>query len=250
MPLWRIAEEFALNCALMKDEAELRASLEAVARELGFSYFALVHALSFRRSSPLLVKIDNYPTWWSERFVDLKLFLDDPVLLVSQRCGRGFGWHELWTYLTPEEKYLAILEAAAGEGVGNGFTQPVNIPGEPNGSCSFATRIGVSLPFRCMHCAGVVGGFAFECARRLRGWDLGRTLVPHLSPRQLDCLWLLARGRSDKQIARDLDLRPDTVKTYMKALRLVLGASCRAEVVTKALRLGIVGFDDAIPHSG
>lgn len=250
MRLWQIAEQFAADAQAAGDEAQLFSLLDAAVRELGFSYFALVHSLSFHASAPHLVKLDNYPAYWSELFVRERLYLDDPMLLTSQMAGRGFGWDEISRFMSLTRRHLKILAAARRQGLGAGFTLPVHIPGEPSGSCSFATHGGAALPFRCLHCSGIIGGFAFECARRLRGLPLTPNAVPRLSPRELDTLRLLARLYSDKQIARMLGVSPETVKIYMKALRLQFGVSNRGQIVTRALRLGIIGFDDAIPPSG
>lgn len=250
MRLWQLAEEFARQAEAVETEAALIALLDAAIRDLGFCYFALVHSLSYRRDAPHLIKIDTYPPWWSERFISERLYLHDPMLLASQSAGRGFRWDEVRRFVGLDHRALSVLAAAAQAGLGAGFTLPVHIPGEPNGSCSFATRCGADLPFRCLQCAGIIGGYAFESARRLHGYRINVSKVPHLSPRQLDCLVLVARGCQDKEIARELSLSPDTVHSYMKALRLVLGVSKRSEMALRAIRLGIIGFDDAIPPSG
>jgi DNA-binding NarL/FixJ family response regulator len=63
---------------------------------------------------------------------------------------------------------------------------------------------------------------------------------PHLSPRELEVLLLLSRGRENKQIARKLGISEATVKTHIKALFGRLGARSRAEAVATALRLGLI----------
>ncbi len=61
-----------------------------------------------------------------------------------------------------------------------------------------------------------------------------------LSPRQHDVLALVATGQSTKEIARNLNLSPSTVKAHTAAAIAVLGAANRAEAVAKALRLGMI----------
>jgi DNA-binding NarL/FixJ family response regulator len=64
--------------------------------------------------------------------------------------------------------------------------------------------------------------------------------VPHLSPRELEVLRLLAQGSENKQIARHLGISEATVKTHIKALYGRLGVRSRAEATATSLRLGLI----------
>jgi PAS domain S-box-containing protein len=59
----------------------------------------------------------------------------------------------------------------------------------------------------------------------------------HLTPRQLEVLRLLERGRSTKQIAQELHLSPDTVKNHVRHLLSALGVHSRLEAIA-AVRQG------------
>ena len=61
---------------------------------------------------------------------------------------------------------------------------------------------------------------------------------PGVTGRQLEVLRVLLRGKSDKMIARQLDIATSTVKTHVQALYRQLGVSGRAEAVALAARLG------------
>jgi DNA-binding CsgD family transcriptional regulator len=62
-----------------------------------------------------------------------------------------------------------------------------------------------------------------------------------LSPRELDVLKELAAGRSNKQIARRLEVSPNTVKTHLARVYEKLGAERRTDAVNRARELGIIG---------
>ena len=51
-----------------------------------------------------------------------------------------------------------------------------------------------------------------------------------LSPRLIDVLALLLQGRSNKGIARDLSLSPETIKEYVATILHRLGVSSGAQV--------------------
>jgi DNA-binding NarL/FixJ family response regulator len=61
-----------------------------------------------------------------------------------------------------------------------------------------------------------------------------------LTARQIDVLRLISTGHSNKEIARDLDLSPATIKAHTSAAIAVLGAVNRAEAVFKARELGLI----------
>jgi DNA-binding CsgD family transcriptional regulator len=62
-----------------------------------------------------------------------------------------------------------------------------------------------------------------------------------ISPRELAVLRELAAGRSNKEIARRLEVSPNTVKTHLARLYEKLGARRRTDAVNRARELGIIG---------
>ena len=60
-----------------------------------------------------------------------------------------------------------------------------------------------------------------------------------LTPRESGVLQLLARGRSNKQIAATLGVSERTVKFHVSALFTKLGATNRTEAVTRAIQAGL-----------
>lgn len=62
-----------------------------------------------------------------------------------------------------------------------------------------------------------------------------------ISGREREVLELLAAGRSNKEIARDLDLSPNTVKTHVSKLFEKLAVRRRTEAISRARELGILG---------
>ena len=61
-----------------------------------------------------------------------------------------------------------------------------------------------------------------------------------LSARETDILRLIAQGMSNKEIARNLDIGPETVKTHLKSVFTKLGVERRAQAVSRAQTLGLV----------
>lgn len=65
--------------------------------------------------------------------------------------------------------------------------------------------------------------------------DLGR-----LSQRQLEVLGHLVMGQSNKEIARNLEISPATVKSHVAHIIACLGATNRTEAALKARELGLL----------
>jgi DNA-binding CsgD family transcriptional regulator len=61
-----------------------------------------------------------------------------------------------------------------------------------------------------------------------------------ISERELEVLSLMASGQSNKEIARQLALSPNTVKTHIGNLFEKLGAKRRTEAILRARELGVI----------
>lgn len=61
-----------------------------------------------------------------------------------------------------------------------------------------------------------------------------------ISERELEVLKRLAAGQSNKQIAQDLHVSPNTVKTHVANLFQKLDASRRTEAIRKGRELGLI----------
>lgn len=106
------------------------------------------------------------------------------------------------------------------------------------------------------------GGQLLEAVRMVAGgnvvidaatWDVWRetgtdaspaaspAAIIHLTGRELEVLRLLARGYTNKQIADDLGVAEETVKTHLMRIFRRLGVGNRTDAVVTALRAGIVG---------
>ena len=81
---------------------------------------------------------------------------------------------------------------------------------------------------------------------RVGGRDTGPTRVTAtiagaLSVRERDTLALIAQGLSNKEIARILAVTPETVKSHVKHIFTKLSVEKRAQAVSRAQSLGLVG---------
>jgi two-component system NarL family response regulator len=66
-----------------------------------------------------------------------------------------------------------------------------------------------------------------------------RQAAPELSPRELEVLHLIVKGRSNKEIGSDLGLAENTVKNHVKMIFEKLKVADRTQAATTALQRGL-----------
>jgi DNA-binding NarL/FixJ family response regulator len=134
----------------------------------------------------------------------------------------------VFTVFDTDERIIAAVEAGA-----KGYL----LKGVP--------RAEIVAAIRAVHAGGsllqpVVAARVLEhVASRARGGDALSPEEIVLTPRESDVLQLLARGRSNKQIAATLGVSERTVKFHVSALFTKLGATNRTEAVTRAIQAGL-----------
>ena len=240
----RIADRFgeaAAACSSIDDLAHL---LRDVSRELGFDNFALLHHASLLHPARDYIRIDNYPDAWVSEMIGSGFVHHDPVHQASRFACAGFEWTDIGRLIALRAPEKQILERGRHFGLGEGFTVPVNVPGEPAGSCSFAVRSGKKLPRLRLLLAELIGARAFSAARRLKNFPKVRAR-PHLSRREVQCLRLVAAGKTDWEIAHILDISVETARQYLKHARSAYDAVTRAQLVALGLRDQWLTFEDA-----
>lgn len=243
-------ETFIAASKRTRSLAELRGLLDDITRELDFDYFALMHHVELSNldashgyvTSETLIAMTTYPTHWVEEFIRDNMVVIDPILLASRRSATGFAWNRIseMIHLTTEQRNIRLRAVEAG--IVDGFTVPAHVPGETNGSCSFAVKENRALRSDNLLMAELVGSHAFQAARDLvrRGGTTSSLAGPSLTSRQRDCVWLASQGHSDRKIADLLAISIETVKQHLKESRERLRASNRAQLVVRAAYHGII----------
>jgi LuxR family transcriptional regulator, quorum-sensing system regulator CciR len=253
MSLVADVQTFVRAANRIADEKELRSLLDDMVRTLGFDYFALVHHVNIYQTNGDVVYLFDYPQAWTELIDSRGYFTDDPVLVACQKSATPFTWSNLPTILRLSSRQTEILLSAKTAGLGDGFTVPIHIPGEATGSCSFSMRFGRDVPEESLPAAHYVGSFAFEAARRLsqRNAEKKRPFVPpaaqpRLTRRQLDCVVLAGRGKSDKDVAQILGISDQTVHQHMEDAKRRYDVATRMQLVVRALFDSQLAFVDLV----
>lgn len=246
-----VIDRFIGGCRDAADAAALHGLCDAVARDLGFDYFAVAQIdLSRAPGERAVIGITSYPSAWLDMLYGSTLLRDDPALFVARRAATAFRWTEMPKLAPLSRRHRDAIGACRRAGLGEGFTVPVHLPGELPALANFVMRDGRALPERRLPMAQLVGTWAFEAARRLqRGRRIGTAGV-QLTPRQLDVTMQIARGRTDQEIARALGVSEETVTEHVDAARARYGVARRSQLVLHSIYDGHLALTDALGPRG
>ncbi len=230
--------------------------LKDATRRFRFDHFALAqktHANGALRRPVGSLRLTDFPERWVEKLASNSFMADDPVLLACERSVAPFAWANLGAIIKLTPRQRAYMAHARGAGLGDGYTVPIHVPGEASGLCSFVMQDGKALPAESLPAAQYLACFAFEAARRLKRAEQQHTMpqaedanAPRLTQRQLDCLVLVARGKSNWVAGQLLGLSEQTVHKYVEAAKRRYGVSTRTELVVRALYDGQLSFGDVL----
>lgn len=224
---------------------ELLALMESVAREMEFRHYALIHHTDLRVPRSDLVDLKDYPSAITERLIEQHRYRRDPVIRGCIFADGAFLWSDLPRIIHLDRQDRASLERGAREGLNEGITVPYVRLGDRMGSCTFAGTRRPERAHRFLGAAQMIGIFAFQSASRLvAARQIAPAVPPRLHPRPRDCVVLVGRGYSNKEIARALSLTPRTVDGYLTEARRLFDAHDRTELVVGAVLAGEVGLHE------
>lgn len=231
-----------------RSEEDLKEALSRAARRLGFSQFAMGHHVDLVHPPLGAIRLSTYNDDWVSHIMERGYFAEDPIHLATTKTVHGFAWHDVGDIIHLTSRHKQILSEAIGFGLGAGFTVPVHLPGEYQGSCSFAARSMEDVPENALHVAQLCGTFAFEAARRIirRKMKLEDTGMPELTPRQVEALILVGRGKTDREIGNILGISRSTAHEHVEGVRRAYGNAQRAYLIVRALFDGQIAFTDVL----
>jgi LuxR family quorum-sensing system transcriptional regulator CciR len=243
-------EEFVRASKRVTQMPELGSLLSGAVESFGFDHVALVHHVNLSDPDAGSLQFVNYPDGWRALMRARGYLGDDPVLAACERSAAAFLWSDLPKIIALSQRQSEILRLAETCGLGEGFTVPVNVPGEFMGSCSFAMRVGRDVRRDLLPAAQYIGCFAFEAARRIRTAEEAHAQDslsrPKLTGRQFDCVVLAAQGKSDWHIAQLLGISPETVHQHIETAKRRYEVASRTQLVVRALFDSQITFADVL----
>jgi DNA-binding CsgD family transcriptional regulator len=113
------------------------------------------------------------------------------------------------------------------------FTEPFSL----NGEAMIAMSIKAPLRTKTNKIIGVIG---LSILQKYKNYLQGPANNYNLTERQLECLLHLVKGKSIKQIAKQLTLSPRTVEHYIETVKFKMKCESRAELIEKAFSIPLI----------
>lgn len=228
--------EFAEAARGLESISDLRQLMSDVIGHFGVEYFLMTHHVDFGRPAPGSVQLSNYPAEFIAVQRERGGWRNDPVLLACERTTAGFFWSDIGQIIPLTTVHQRRFAGGRRYGLGDGFVVPNHIPGEYSGSVHFTVRTGKPFPRELASAFQSLATFGFETARQLvrSETDLPISHAP-LTTRQLDCLLLAARGKSDTDIGQLLGISPATVNEHIEAAKRRYCVATRQQAIILAL---------------
>ena len=179
---------------------------------------------------------------WVARYQDLGYAEIDPFLsrccVTFRPISTGIGYADMHQGLSPAQ--MNLIDEASNFGINAGFSSTIRLKGK-RGLAGW--NIGSSLSRREVDTLRSHSEAVLRLAAQHAHDALERTRIKTsalLSPREVQCLRLLAQGYRTKDIARALDLSTAAVELYLRNARRKLGAATREQAIAMVTSQGIV----------
>jgi LuxR family quorum-sensing system transcriptional regulator CciR len=242
----RIVQDFAGAVRGAHDMAQLRALLREAVWALGFHHFLLQGATG-------QVWLADLPPLWKVALGPSA----DPILVTASQSYAPFLWSDMSRLIALTPPQSEFIDAAHEAGVGAAVTGPVHRArstdkaggySEFAGCCSFMMKTGMPLPLSSLAAAHYVGALAFDAAETLRlaRPAMGSPRGPQLTPRQRDCVVLVAQGKSDWEIGQLLGISESTVHKHIEDAKKRFAVSTRIQLVVRSLFDARLTFADVM----
>ncbi|MFL0356679.1 autoinducer binding domain-containing protein [Erythrobacter sp. GH1-10] len=191
-----------------------------------------------QNSERTVVHAHGFDPEWLELYDESNFRKSDPIPPRTMAYGAMLSWERAMTIAPNTSENEAFFARMREFGLVHGFGLPLFGPRSRNAYASIDFgRPGSEVGEKKLGIARSISQAAHQRVCVLL--ESARQPV-ELSPRELEVLEWLVRGKSLSVTADILGLSQDTVKTYAKRIYAKLGTNDRVGAVVKALKLGLV----------
>lgn len=186
--------------------------------------------------------ITNYPGDWTEYYLDENYASHDYVTRFAAKSNLPFEWKDLGQYRLSQQQKLIFKEATE-VGLMSGGTVPIHGPGAAKATFSVANNMEddefTKLFTTHRHEIHLMAAYVHE---KIMGLGLHKPLdgALKLTPREVEILTWIAKGKSRWEVGTILEISEDTVKAHLENIRQKLGATNTTHAIAIALLHGIL----------
>jgi DNA-binding CsgD family transcriptional regulator len=180
---------------------------------------------------------NTWPVEWLLQYQKNDYVRHDLVPMMARISASPFTWLEALDGRTPTGKQREHYEWALGWGIADVFAVPVHYPGGDFGLCvSIADHpIENTIERAALQMASL---FAHQRCRELGGLSEASSTPTPLTPREVECLRWVLKGKSDTDIGKILGISHTTVHFHIERAKKKLGVKTRTQAAATVLSLG------------
>lgn len=242
MDYYQLSQDFIEKAKQSTELMELAELFEQVIKELGFTYFVCMSTVDPFNPPAHAVVMSNYPREWALYHAEQQYHKIDPVLQTCQSSIIPFRWSDEAWRAKLTTKQIQMLDEASKFDLTDGYTVPLHYSEGFSGSCSVTFKDTVIAPqaFNTIH---FISFYLYDAALKIKANYHGET-EKLLTNRQLQCLSLIAQGKSDWAISKVLDVSESTVHYHVQQTLKRLKVASRTQALVHALFLGELKYND------
>ena len=201
-------------------------------------------SIHFRhRGEAATIRTVGFPTDWVCHYIEDDLAKVDPIPELAARMSEPFFWSEVGDLTDIDEAGQAYLKELEDADLGDGLAFCVFGPGGDQAYIGLGFGKGPVLRDRHAIFAYQIvaqAGFLRYCAL------IEERPAPQkaLSPREIEVLRWIARGKSNSVIAQIMRISPHTVDTLVRRIYDKLGVSDRTTAAVQGLGSGLLQYSE------
>ncbi len=231
--------QFIERCARDLDATSRVEDFRATMRDMGFHAWACGAWAGVGKNRRHRFFFVDWPADWLELYHANGWFEHDLLPIEARRRVAPFLWSELdKSKLTTGQQ--ALIDAALAYGWRDAFAVPIHGPGNLQGLATMATRTGLSLSAAERAVLEVMARTVWERCRTSADFAMAAPEPVRLSAREVECLQWAAAGKSDRDIAKLVGIKPATAHFHIEQAKRKLKAKSRVEAVAIGVLHGIL----------
>lgn len=217
----------------------LAAALQAIIEPLGITAAASGFVSGPKAASGQPFHFTNWSEAWIKLYMESDFLLIDPLPRWARSSGRALTWSALINVLPVRDPGRVVVAAAAQFGYLEGMAIPMRGVDNALGLVAMGGARQSLRPAEQTFLT-IVGRAAFEAAERIEQGPEPGQAAPILTAREIECLALLVRGHSDREMGAIMGVSEPTVRFHLLNARNKYSAASRTHLAALAVTQGYV----------
>ena len=180
---------------------------------------------------------NTWPAEWLLQYQQNDFVRHDLLPMVARFSAQTFTWLEALRGRTPTIKQREHHEWAKGIGVVDAIAVPIHYPGGDFGLCVSIANHPIEDTFE-RNALQMASLFAHQRCRDLGSKSEASSAPTLLTPREVECLRWVLKGKSDTDIGKILGISHTTVHFHIERTKKKLGVKTRTQAAAVVVSLG------------